>query len=402
MSTIAIQTRLKPEDIFGLEHRSNAFDIADLVKRSIVLDLLDLRWQINFTRTKIELSPPVNYDRDTVRASMKGRRDVIIQRNREWIDGHLMDARAHLADGYSALRSEISPVIEVCSTQPQHDLFRLFRYSWSSPYSEYVGRRMKMIIRDGAIPSRPIIGIAALGSSVIHIPERDNYIGWNKETRTNNIVYAMDVYVLGALPPYNELLGGKLIAYVMASNEVRQLYAMRYAEQRTLTKDRLATDLVGLFTTSLYGRSSQYNRIRYGGRLLYIPVGSTRGFGSLHISERTIELMHQMLEERGNVLSNRFGSGPSWRMRVIRTAADLLGFDSRILLRHAFKRSIYYVPLASNSIEFLRGEEQQPNYRDLPLEELSNYWRERWLTVRRQNNAIQNRVEHFQPTAFEI
>jgi len=41
------------------------------------------------------------------------------------------------------------------------------------------------------------------------IPARDTWIGWDRKARTRNLVYTMDAYVLGALPPYNHILGGK-------------------------------------------------------------------------------------------------------------------------------------------------------------------------------------------------
>lgn len=64
----------------------------------------------------------------------------------------------------------------------------------------------------------------------------------------------MDAYVIGALPPYNYLLGGKLISYILASDEVREVFSRKYGKTKY---DQLAA----IFTTSLYGKSSQYNII---------------------------------------------------------------------------------------------------------------------------------------------
>ena len=86
----------------------------------------------------------------------------------------------------------------------------------------------------------------------------------------------MDAYVIGAMPPYNYLLGGKLISYVIASDELRTIYKNKYAKVKTIIKKREASDLALLVTTSLYGRnSSQYNRLKYGKTLLYKPIGMT-------------------------------------------------------------------------------------------------------------------------------
>jgi hypothetical protein len=40
-----------------------------------------------------------------------------------------------------------------------------------------------------------------------------------------------DLSVCGALPPYNYLLGSKLVALLMASQEVRDIYTDRYKSQ---------------------------------------------------------------------------------------------------------------------------------------------------------------------------
>jgi len=376
--------------------------IEEQVRFLILRDLLRLNWFVDIQKNKVEVLPPSNYDKETIRQSMSIRRNEIITQNKIWIEKHIDFARENLANGYDVLQSEIKPIIEVCKTQKQHDLFRIIRYYWSSPYSEYVGRRIKLIIRDAAVKNQPVIGIAALGSPIIHIPERDDFIGWDKETRTKNLVYLMDAYVLGAVPPYNMLLGGKLIAYILASNEIRKIYREKYENSITLIDKRKANDLVGIFTTSLYGRSSQYNRIKYQGKLLYQPIGDTRGFGTLHLSDETLRFMRNMLHDKGIIIGNKFGDGPSWKMRVIREAGDILGFNTDILLNHSFRRKIYFVPLAKNTLEFLNGRAHKPDYYDYPLKDLVGFWKERWLYNRKTKDDIINRVLKFKPEQFSV
>jgi hypothetical protein len=333
---------------------------------------------------------------------MQFRRQESIAKNQAWIEQHTELARQNLADGSTVWRSEIIPVVEMCSSQHQFDVFRIFRYYWSSPFSEYVGRRMKLIIRDDALPSKPVIGIAALGSSIVHIPDRDKWIGWDKPTRTNNLVYTMDAYVLGALPPYSYLLGGKLISYIIASNEVRELFRKKYAGVVTGKVERQANDLACIFTTSLYGKGSQYNRVNFDGKSLYKFIGYTKGYGTLHLTDETFEAMRGLLRTRGILVTNRFGDGPIWRMRVIRTAADLLGFDSDFLLRHSFQRAIYVTPLAVNYKEFLQGEDKTLNYYDHGVNSLIEHWKTRWLQNRKARPEIEQAVTTFQKSEFSI
>ena len=401
--SIYIQKITKDSNL--LESCIEDLSLEEQVVNSIFRDLERLNWKIKLPTKKNEyptLTPPEYYDKQIIRESMSYKRNEIILQNKKWIERKLDFAKKNLANGVEVLQSDIDPIIEVCITNKQHSLFRILRYYWSSPYSDYVGRRIKLIIRDNALPSKPVIGIAALGSPIIHIPDRDNFIGWDKNTRTKNLIYAMDAYVIGALPPYNYLLGGKLISYILASKEIRNIYSEKYENQITLTEKRQANKLVGLFTTSLFGNSSQYNRIKYNDESIYIPIGQTKGFGTLHLSGETIQLMIKLLKSNGIYIGNKFGDGPSWVMRVIRNAADILNFDSDFLLRHSFKRNIYFVPLAKNYKDFLNGKTNKPDYYNYSMSELVEFWKKRWLNNRKKNQEIVDNVLSFVPEDFNL
>ncbi|MFA5293028.1 MAG: Druantia anti-phage system protein DruA [Phycisphaerae bacterium] len=370
----------------------------------LVRDLLRLGWSFRTNRDKFELVPPTNYEKEIIKEGMSFTRDATITGNRQWIEKHIDIGRKNLTTGFNALKSEIKPIIEVCNTQKQKDLFRLYRYYWSSPASEYVGRRIRILIRDDGLPEKPVIGIAAIGSSIIHIPDRDKWIGWNIKTRTKHIIYMMDAYIIGALPPYNDLLGGKLITYILASDELRKIYHKKYTKSETIISGRKRiSDLALIMTTSLYGlNSSQYNRLKYKNSLLCKPIGITSGFGTLHITNETFMAMRELVESKGFKISHQFGMGPNWRMRVIRTACDLLNLDSDIILKHSFKRGIYAIPLMINWKSFLNGKTRKPIYRNLPLQSLTKHWQERWLSMRKSNNEILKRVAQFTPEQFVI
>jgi len=377
-------------------------DSEERVKLLLIRDLFRLNWGIETSKDRLIIYPSNSYNKEIIRRSMSISRKEILNKNKEWIEKHIDLTKENLAQGKDVLKSNILPRIEICNTQKQHNLFRMFRYYWSSPYSEYVGRRIRLLIRDDGMDNSPIIGIAALGSSIIHIPDRDKWIGWGKEIRTNNIVYTMDAYVLGALPPYNYLLGGKLISYILASNEIREIYKEKYKDKTTIIRKRKADDLVCIFTTSLYGNSSQYNRLKFKNRLLYIPIGYTKGYGALHISSETFSAMQQLLMEKGMMITNRFGDGPNWRMRVIRLTSDIIGFNSNIILQHSFRREIYAVPLAKNFRSFLLEKANRPIYYNLPMETLVKFWKERWLNMRKRNTNIIDQILNFKPENFGI
>lgn len=59
------------------------------------------------------------------------------------------------------------------------DIWRYFRHTWTNSYRSVPGRSMALLIRDRAAANHPVIGIAALGSSVVQQSVRDAWIGWD-------------------------------------------------------------------------------------------------------------------------------------------------------------------------------------------------------------------------------
>ena len=114
------------------------------------------------------------------------------------------------------------------------------------------------------------------------IANRKNKIGANM----------MDNIVCGAIPPYNELLGGKLVSILACSPQVINDYTVRYKKQVSEIASRMKgkkvirdSRLAYMCTTSLYAiGSSQYNRIKVpitkDFELNYKKVGVTEGFGT--------------------------------------------------------------------------------------------------------------------------
>ncbi len=59
-----------------------------------------------------------------------------------------------------------------------HDIWRYFRYLWSSPAEPTPGRTMLYLVRDAAQPYHPVIGIASLENAALQSPDRDAFFGW--------------------------------------------------------------------------------------------------------------------------------------------------------------------------------------------------------------------------------
>jgi len=119
------------------------------------------------------------------------------------------------------------------------------------------------------------MGIIALGDPVFNLKARDDLIGWNSKDREKRLVNILDAYVLGAIPPYNMILGGKLISCLVRSREVRDDFARKYGKARgIISRKKKGAQLAIITTSSSLGRSSCCGRfsIRPARRRLGQPL----------------------------------------------------------------------------------------------------------------------------------
>ncbi|WP_086001533.1 Druantia anti-phage system protein DruA [Plesiocystis pacifica] len=229
----------------------------------------------------------------------------------------------------------------------------------------------------------------------------------------------LDVNVCGAAPPYRELLGGKLVALAMASEEVSDAYRQRYrgrvseiASQVAGAPVRRTPEICLLTTTSLYGAvSSQYNRLRAKlnsstGEPLDIrwrDLGRTEGWGTTHFSEKTVTSLRRLVEDvtGGRNVNNVFGEGQSPRMRQVREGLAILGLDVEVYLKHRHARRVYGLELASDARSALllnrKAAPSRPTF-----DEIAKWWSTRWLSRRVNDERVRARVAVQGPASVKL
>jgi hypothetical protein len=332
--------------------------------------------------------------KDRIRHLHARNREEKLSRNSAFIKTEARALMEYFASGREIVPEAIDPeLVEVASETIESDIFRLATLLWSVPVSEGFGRRIRFLVRDRQ--NGKLIGLFALGDPVFNLSARDSWIGWNSEDRKNRLIRVMDAYVVGSVPPYSQLIGGKLVAALMGSAEVKNIYERKYLGRVSVIDGKAKRGrLVLLTTTSALGRSSLYNRLSIPGGVRFIRIGTTRGFGHFHLSGEAFELMRRYLEQIGHPYAsgNRFGMGPNWRLRVIRTVLDDIGLDSQGLLKHGVEREVFAVPVASNWREVLLGLKRNIHSLTLPAAEIGTYCIKRWIVPR---SKWDNRYKQF-------
>ena len=344
--------------------------------------LLQMLSAQGFTLADDQVIPPDQTDKDKIRQLYAHLRLERLEEAKHWLLSVERKLLPYFADGSEVKPEKIRPHLEPVDAQWKADLFRYASLTWSVPVSAGYGRRMRFLVFDES--NEKLMGLFALGDPVYNLRARDQWIGWGVQEKNERLYHVMDAYVLGAMPPYSYLLGGKLVAMLTTSNEVREEFTKRYGKRASVIRGVVRQPhLVLITTTSALGRSSIYNRISFEGRKTFISLGFTEGWGHFHFSDGTFEQVKAYLREIGDPVVERYkyGGGPNWRFRVVKQCLIYLGL-SPDLLKHGVKREVFVAPLAENAREFLRGEVSEPRYYSMPMKDLFAYFRERWLLPR--------------------
>lgn len=340
--------------------------------------------ELGFTRgPNGEFLPPQG-GKDTYRRLHEGQRRDKLKLHGDFLASKAPQLMQYFADGGDVVPERISPKLEVVEAQTwQSDLFRLATLSWQIPVSDGYGRRIRFLVWDDS--NNKLIGVIALGDAVFNLKARDSHIGWDHKDRSKRMANVMDAYVLGAVPPYNQLLGGKLVACLIRTQEVASHFRKKYrARKGLISKKKKDARLVLVTTTSALGRSSVYNRLRLGDVWHFKPIGFTGGWGHFHISNELFTQIRAYLRVRRHryAKNHKFGNGPNWRLRAVRKAFDLLGM-SQELMKHRLTREVFVCELASNAAKYLRGDNKKARFKKLPsVESVAQLARDRWLIPR--------------------
>jgi hypothetical protein len=290
---------------------------------------------------------------------------------------------AHIASGDEVMPTRIRPrLVEVLPESDEELLFRYASLHWSIPVSSGYGRRLRFLVVDEH--NEKLMGLIGLGDPVFALGPRDGWIGWSATDRKSRLKNVMDAFVLGAVPPYSFLLCGKLVAMLVASDTVREAFTRKYSGLRSFIARKTHDGRLALITTtSALGRSSLYNRLRFGERLLYQSVGFTRGSGEFHFSNGLYGAITEYANEHCEPTAKQelWGTGFRNRRETIRKCLSALGI-SQDWLYHGIKREVFVVPLARNTREFLQGKHSRLLWYHQTESEIFGYFRERWLLPR--------------------
>jgi hypothetical protein len=346
----------------------------EILRRKIIKVLIEQGFKIN------PHVRPAGFSKTTYRRIQQKSKHEQLSLHKNFLIESIKKVNNYCRAGSEIIPERISLELrQVQSGSFEEILFRWWNLVWwSIPYQRPYGRQMRFLLWDTTHDAP--FGLICLQSPILKMSIRDNYLGIPKNELDIWVNKSLNAQRVGALPPYNELLGGKMVALTLSCNEIREAYRKKYKNYISIIKGRkLKPELLFITTTSAFGKSSLYNRLKYNGEVVAESLGYTQGSGTFHILEELYEELLEFLKNRGVDVASGYGHGPSRKLKLISLGLKYLGLPK--FEYHGIKREFYLFPL----VKELRGviqQRQKPIEVDRPFNKLMDYWKERWAIPR--------------------
>ena len=270
----------------------------------------------------------------------------------------------------------------------------------SQKNSSNIGRNLHYIVRDKV--TGKYLGVICITGDFIDLTPRDEYIGWERIYKTNSGKLnnsAIGSSILPTQPLDFNYTGGKLMALLCCADEIQRQWEENYGDK-----------LVGMTTTSLYGKTktgglSQYDRLKH-----WKKMGYSKGSLSFEMTKDTERAMLDYAEENYNeryflLYVAKRESGQTLKRDHRNRMRQFMYSRLKIpkeLQKSAHQRGIYYSTFYNNTREFLRGEieeDQLVKQFDGSVEALTQLWKEKYA-AKRITNLMKSDRQNLTETLF--
>ena len=289
-------------------------------------------------------------DKQELRELFTEQKEETLQKNKTLLEKYQDEYNNNLSKDIDLLNGNIS--IEFCETKDQIQKWKAFVHLTTSlPWKGAVGRQVKYFVKCDDV----IIGMIHLTSPLAQCAVRDAYCVFDNKWEDLKHIYNIETCV--SISKWSSLLTGKLCLYTVFSNEVKQYLQNKYGD-----------NVVGFETTSLYGKSSIYNRIPF-----FKYLGLTEGLSAVYISDNDWrKLWAEYKTVYPNTKTNRLAPVKFQIVDKMAKYYKKIGKEFPYTYSSAnFKRGVYFGYCIDKS-----------------LNEQINDWRNRWLVgrIKRLNN----------------
>jgi len=258
-----------------------------------------------------------------------------------------------------------------------------------------IGRNLYYILQDKV--TKKYLGVICISSDFLDLTPRDNAIGWPRDVKTkqNMINHTAIGSTIVPLQPlgYN-YMGGKLLALMCLSDTVQKDWKERYGDT-----------LVGVTTTSLYGKTKAGGLSQYDGLEHWKAMGFSSGSVAFEPTRETKKMVFDWIKKNHTKKYFEWWDAKNpqglplkrdHKNRSLNFAYSKLNIPKE-LIRTEHQRGIYFSPLYNNTNEFLRKEitdESLVKSFDTSEETLANIWKTKYAKGRIRQLQKKNNVSY--------
>ena len=289
----------------------------------------------------------------------------------------------------------LKPVM-VLSNGPDAERWNAIRtFSSTMKNNSNIGRNLFYVLTDEV--TGKYLGVICISSDFLDLTPRDNAIGWSRDVKTQQHMInhtAIGSTIVPLQPLGFNYMGGKLLALMCLSDKVQSDWKRQYGDT-----------LVGVTTTSLYGKTKAGGLSQYDGLEHWNPMGFSSGSVAFEPSRATKKLVFDWIKENHTrkyfewwEAKNQQGLPlkRDHKNRSLNFAYSQLKVPKEYI-RTEHQRGIYFSPLYNNTNEFLRKEitdESLVKSFDTSEEALANIWKTKYAKGRIRQLQKKNTVSY--------
>jgi hypothetical protein len=290
---------------------------------------------------------------------------------------------------------KLQPVLELSNGELAETWNAVRTFSSTMKNNSNIGRNLFYTVKDGV--TGKYLGVICISSDFLDLTPRDTAIGWSRDVKTQQSMInhtAIGSTIVPLQPLGYSYMGGKLLALLCLADTVQKDWKERYGDT-----------LVGVTTTSLYGKTKANGLSQYDGLEHWQKMGFSSGSVAFEPSRSTRNMVFDWIKE--NEPRKYFewweAKNPQGlplkrdhKNRSLNYAYSKLGIPKE-LIRTEHQRGIYFSPLYNNTNEFLRKEIGDPELVksfDTSEETLSNIWKTKYAKGRIRQLQKQNKVSY--------
>ena len=241
------------------------------------------------------------------------------------------------------------------------------------------------------------LGVICISSDFLDLTPRDNAIGWSRDVKTQQGMInhtAIGSTIVPLQPLGYNYMGGKLLALLCLADTVQNDWKKQYGDT-----------LVGVTTTSLYGKTKAGGLSQYDGLTHWNAMGFSSGSVAFEPKRSTANMVYNWIKENHTRKYFEWWEAKNTqglplkrdhKNRSLNFAYPKLGIPKE-LIRTAHQRGIYFSPLYNNTNEYLRkeiGEDALVKSFDTSEEALTTIWKTKYAKGRIRQLQKKNMVSY--------